>query len=384
VVGKEDSIMYHTLKGLSALSAIVVLLLTSSQVLAEATKSGGKSKIEVAFVLDTTGSMEGLIEGAKVKIWSIANEIVGAEPTPDLKLGLIGYRDKGDEYITRVYDLSDDLDAMYEHLQAFKAAGGGDAPESVNQALYEAVTRMKWAQNTNVLKIIFLVGDAPPHMNYRDDVKYPEICKIAVKKDLIINTVQCGSMQKTTPVWQKIARLSEGKYVQIGQSGGMVVIDTPMDRELENLNRELGKTTIAYGGEAERRKVAGKVSRAASAPKAAIADRLKYLSKSKKVVTGGGDLVSDTEEGSVKLEEVTRERLPEKMKGMSKTEQKAYVKEMAEKRMKIQARIDDLLKQRNAYIKKEMAKNRKKDAFDEKVAEMIQEQAGTKGIVYKK
>src|SRR5881398_2036209 len=178
-----------------------------------------KPHIEVCFVLDTTGSMGGLIEGAKQKIWSIANEMVSAKPTPELKLGLIGYRDRGDEYVTRTFNLTEDIDAIYAHLREFKADGGGDTPESVNEALDEAIHKMSWSADKKVLKIVFLVGDAPPHMDYPNSAKYPDLCREAAKKDLIINTVQCGDMAETRPIWQEIARLSEGSYVAIAQSG---------------------------------------------------------------------------------------------------------------------------------------------------------------------
>lgn len=160
-----------------------------------------KPRIEVCFVLDTTGSMGGLIEGAKQKIWSIANDMIGAKPTPDIRVGLVAYRDRGDQYITRTFDLTNDIDAVYAQLQSFKAGGGGDEPESVNEALAAAVREMTWSADRKVLKIIFLVGDAPPHMDYAQGPKYPEVCQEAVKRDLIINTVQCGGIARTTPFW---------------------------------------------------------------------------------------------------------------------------------------------------------------------------------------
>src|SRR5438034_11513103 len=94
-----------------------------------------KPKVEVVFCLDTTGSMGGLIEGAKQKIWAISNQIANGKPIPELKIGLVAYRDRGDAYITKVFEPSDDLDAIHGHLKGFQAQGGGDAPESVNQAL---------------------------------------------------------------------------------------------------------------------------------------------------------------------------------------------------------------------------------------------------------
>src|SRR5689334_17712995 len=98
-----------------------------------------KSQVQVCFVLDTTGSMGGLIEGAKAKIWTIANQIVKQKPTPEVKFALIGYRDRGDQYVTKLFDLTDDIDAVFKNLTAFQADGGGDEPESVNQAMDEAV-----------------------------------------------------------------------------------------------------------------------------------------------------------------------------------------------------------------------------------------------------
>src|SRR5438270_7355311 len=183
--------------GLNLVASIAFVAASSHSSLAKtAAANQTKPRIEVCFVLDTTGSMGGLIEGAKQKIWSIANEMISAKPTPELKLGLIGYRDRGDEYVVKSFQLTDDIDSIYGHLRDFKAEGGGDEPESVNEALAEAIEKMPWSQDRKVLKIIFLVGDAPPHLDYADGPKYPELCRIAAKKDLIINTVKCGTLQR--------------------------------------------------------------------------------------------------------------------------------------------------------------------------------------------
>jgi len=176
---------------------------------AKAAGKAGKPRLEVCFVLDTTGSMGDLIEGAKRKIWSIANDMIRAKPTPEIRLGLVAYRDRGDEYVTRTFDLTNDVDAIYGHLRFFQAAAGGDEPESVNEALQDAVHKMSWSQDRQALKLIFLVGDAPPHMDYADGPKYPQVCREAVKKDIIINTVQCKGIERTTPFRKEIAQLAE-------------------------------------------------------------------------------------------------------------------------------------------------------------------------------
>ena len=104
-------------------------------------------------MLDSTGSMGGLIEGAKQKIWSIANSIVAGKPAPEVRIGLVTYRDRGDEYVTKRFDLTADIDTVFENLQSLAADGGGDDPESVNQALDEAVNRLSWSADRSVLKI---------------------------------------------------------------------------------------------------------------------------------------------------------------------------------------------------------------------------------------
>ena len=309
-----------------------------------------RPRIEVCFVLDTTGSMSGLIEGAKQKIWSIANEIVSAKPTPDLRFGLIGYRDRRDQYITKRFDLTKDIDAVYANLQEFRAGGGGDLPESVNQALHEAVTRMSWSTNRDVLKIIFLVGDSPPHLDYADDVKYPEVCQQAAKRDLIINTVQCGGIVQTTPIWHEIAKLSEGSYVAIAQSGNMAVIVTPMDAALAELNRKVGATLVAYGNAAARRSLAAKQVAAEAAPASVSADRLAFNARYGVAVQGEGELLDSLSSGKVKLTELKKDQLPAEWQTLSDAELKAKIEKQQKERAELQAQIVKLSKERDDYI----------------------------------
>ncbi|MBK9374417.1 MAG: VWA domain-containing protein [Holophagales bacterium] len=323
--------------------------------------------------------------GAKAKIWSIANQMISAKPTPRLRIGLVGYRDRTDEYVTRRYDLTDDIDTIYGHLQRFQAGGGGDTPESVNQALHEAVHQMSWSPGRDALKIVFLVGDAPPHMDYQDDVKYQATCQAAVKKDLIVNTVQCGGMASTTPVWKEIASLAEGSFVAIGQTGDMQVVSTPMDEELSRLNREIGTTIVAYGSERERGAVMAKQAVAEAAPAAASADRLAYNAATSKVVQGGGDLVDDLNEGRAKLSDLSKDELPAELKGKTPEQQKAYLAQQEAKRKQLQAQVADLVKKRQAYVETEMKKaaaEGKGSAFDVEVARTLKEQAKRKKIAF--
>jgi Mg-chelatase subunit ChlD len=347
--------------------------------------SQSKPRIEVCFVLDTTGSMGGLIEGAKQKIWSIANEMISAQPTPELKLGLIGYRDRGDEYVVKSFSLTDDIDAIYGHLREFQAGGGGDAPESVNEALAEAIHKMPWSSDNKVLKIIFLVGDAPPHMDYPNGPKYPDLCREAAKKDLIINTIQCGEMAETKPIWQEIAKLSEGSYVGISQSGNVAVISTPMDKELSRLNERIGATLIPYGDRKLQAEVHAKYAAAKSAPVSAMADRLSYNSKTGKAVQGRGELVDALNDKTLKLEEIDQKQLPTELQKLDGDELQKRISKARDERAGLQKQIVELSKKREAYIQSEnkrLAAEGKGDAFDQKVTETLHAQAAKKGISY--
>ena len=367
------------------LSVSAMLGLWQSSLAKTAPTSQSKPRIEVCFVVDATGSMSGLIEGAKQKIWSIANEMISAQPTPKLKLGLIGYRDRGDEYVVKSFGLTDDIDAIYGHLREFQAGGGGDAPESVNEALAEAIHKMPWSSDSKVLKIIFLVGDAPPHMDYPNGPKYPDLCREAAKKDLIINTIQCGEMAETKPIWQEIAKLSEGSYVGISQSGNVAVISTPLDKELSRLNERIGATLIPYGDSKQQAEVHAKYAMAASAPVAAMADRLSYNSKTGKVVQGRGELVDALNDKTVKLEEMDLKQLPAELQKLDSSELQKRIAKARDERADLQKQIVEVSKKRAAYIQSEnkrLAAEGKGDAFDQKVTETLHAQAAKKGISY--
>lgn len=351
----------------------------------EAKPAAAKPRIEVCFVLDTTGSMSSLIEGAKQKIWSIANEMARAKPTPEIRVGLVGYRDRGDQYVLKSYDLTNDLDAVFGQLQSFRAEGGGDTPESVNEALERAVDGMSWSRERTVLKTIFLVGDAPPHMDYAGGPKYPDVCKEAAKKDLIINTIQCGTIAGTMQIWQEIAQLSEGSYAAIAQSGSMAAIATPMDAELAELNRKIGGTLVAYGGETARRSLAAKQVASEAAPAAVAADRLAFNARYGVAVQGEGELLDSLASGKVTLSSVKKEQLPADMGALDEAQLKAAIEQKQKERAELQARVRELSKQRQDFIaaeNKRLAETKRADSFDEKVASFIQAQGARKGFQY--
>lgn len=350
-----------------------------------------ESRIDVVFVLDSTGSMGGLIEGAKQKIWAIANQVATAKPRPRIRMALVTYRDRGDSYITRVTPLTDDLDALYADLTRVTADGGGDGPESVNQALNEAVTKIAWDTSApNYLKLIYLVGDAPPHMDYDQDVKYLDSCRLAAAAGITVNTIQCGSQSDTAAIWQEIARSAEGEYFQIDQGGGMTAVATPYDADLARLGAELEATVVAYGSREQQAQqnakmgAAATLSAAAPARPEAAAERAAYKASGagRASLTGAYDLVQACKDGTVKLDELKKDDLPEQMRSMSSAEQAAYIARQTAARDECSARINDLSAKRQSFLREQIGNGAAADSFDLRVLQALKAQAARRGISY--
>ena len=220
-------------------------------------------------------------------------------------------------------------------------------------------------------------------MDYADDVKYTDTCKLAVKNDIIINTVQCGNHPETKKYWVDICRLAEGSYVQIDAHGGPILaVATPFDAELGKINTAISETTLVYGTrEVQRAGESKKVSNAALAP-AAAADRAAYYARG-----GAGtsyDLLNNIQNGTVKLESLKEAELPPQLQKLNLEEQRTFLKNLETKRKDMSQKALELNKKRNEYIAKKQAddsKNRARDTFDNQVLRILQRQATRNGNV---
>jgi uncharacterized protein YegL len=346
-------------------------------------------RVEVVFVLDTTGSMGGLIEAAKEKIWSIASTLAQAQQAPHISMGLVAYRDRGDAYVTQVIDLNQDLDSMYAQLLSLVAGGGGDGPEAVNEALEAAIHRVSWSQDRDAYKVVFLVGDAPPHMDYQDDVKYPQVVAAAAAKGIVVNTIQCGGISETAAPWQHIAALGRGRYFTVEQAGSAVAIATPFDGEIAQLAAELDGTRLYYGSGAEldamRRKVEATERLTEEASVAARARRGVFNASESGAgnFLGGRELVDDVASGRVDLAAVPHAELPASIAALAPAAQRAAVEQTAEKRAELQRQIAKLAAERDEYIEAEVKESGGADAsLDVQIYEAVRDQAAPLGLTY--
>lgn len=364
----------------SAHIGIALSFVATGSVTAYAAQQNKIERIEVAFVLDTTGSMEGLIDGAKRKIWTIANTIVDIQPDADIRMALIGYRDRGDDYVIKSFDMSKDLQALYGNLTRFEADGGGDEPEAVNEALNTAVSKLTWSDKQGTRKIVFLVGDAPPHMDYKGERKYPEIIADARKENILINTVQAGNSAETKNFWKDIAERGAGRYLAIAQDGGPVEeITTPYDQQILQNQQQIDKTIMPYGTRAQQDELSEKMSVKMAAPAAVQVENSKFYSKrssAKEVITGGGDLIDDVRNKKLQLNSVKESELPVDFKGKSEKERAEIVEKKLSERSRLEEQMAGFVKQRDDYLMKAAAEGNKQldTSFDKVVSETLKQQ----------
>lgn len=379
----------------SALLPALLTLLTAPQAARAATPlpAANTPTLEMVFVLDTTGSMGGLLDGAKQKIWSIVNSVQQSAHPPRVRVGLVAYRDHGDAYVTRVTPLTSDLDKIYTTLMTYKADGGGDTPEDVRRALADGVRKGGWsARSPRTAQVLFLVGDAPPHNDYVQEPDTLTTAALAAKRGIVINAIECGSAEDTRTAWQKIAKHAEGAFFAIEENGGVQVTPTPYDKPLAKLGSSLGQTYTAYGGGGSvggagvfqarnaQRQAAAESTVAAAAPKPAAADRA--LNKALNSEAYAGDLMQSLENGSVKLKDVKPADLPVAMQKMTpEAREKEIARRLAERKaMRVQ--ILALSRKRDVFLAAATKKKSsgKPPAFDAAVTAALRKQTASKGI----
>jgi len=312
--------------------------------------------VDVAILLDTSNSMDGLIDQAKSQLWTIVNEFAAAKKhglTPRLRVALFEYGNTNlpasEGYIRQVVPLTHDLDTLSEALFALTTSGGD---EYCGQVIDEAVKRLDWSGEQGAYKAIFIAGNEP---FTQGSVDYKQACAYAIQSGVIVNTIHCGDYdQGIAGMWSHGATLAEGNYLNINQDKAVIHIDAPQDSELIKLNIQLNSTYLWYGeqGQLAKSRQAVQDENAAGYGLSSLATRV--ASKATGVYTNdGADLVDAVEAKSVELSTIKKEDLPATMREMEADERVVYVEEQAGKRADLQARIQVLTAERDAYVAQE-------------------------------
>lgn len=354
-----------------------------------ATPTDETPHIQVVFALDVTGSMNGLIHAAKDKIWTIASSLAQTEEQVIIELGLVAYRDRGDAFITKITDLTTDLDRVYRDLQALNAAGGGDTPEDVNQALNDAIHQCSWASGNQHMRTIFLIGDCAPHLDYPDQKSYNELCQEATQRDIVINTMLMGTNASARHHWQHIAQLAAGDFLETGMDANHVALDTPYDEAIKAASRELESNSV-YVGKADERARAeveqeARLKTLESTDAGAASRRAMYLQTDagESMAPAATDLIDDLVDGSKTLEEIKVEELPDDLRGLSPEDREAALTERMQQRKTLVEELDTLLRTRQQFIIENNAPQVLEDSFSNRIFQSLNSQSKRKNIQMK-
>ena len=345
-----------------------------------------KPRVQMAILLDTSGSMSGLIDQARTELWAIVNEFITAKrdgKAPQLEVALYEYgksslpADEG--YLRMIVPFTMDLDKISEELFALKTNGGS---EYCGWVVKEATDTLQWSPVPNDLKVIFIAGNEP---FTQGNVDYRKTCKAAIAKGIVVNTIHCGNAdQGIGGKWKDGAALADGEFLNIDQNKTAVHVAAPQDKEIAELGIILNSTYIAYGRDG--RMAYQRQSRQdlnASSSSGLAATQRAVTKSSANYVNTGWDLVDGLKNKAIKLEDMKPEDLPEEMKKMSPKEQKAYVDKKSKERSEIQKKIQKLNEARKKYIAGEMKKKSKKgDTLGSAAIQAVRKQAEKKNFKF--
>ncbi len=342
-------------------------------------------QIDVVIALDVSGSMDGLIESAKQRLWDIVNELGRAQPQPVLRLAILSYGNPAygaqSGFVRVDLPFTSDLDAVSKTLFEFTTNGGD---EYVARVVQTAVNDLSWSSEPGALRVIFVAGNE----GALQDPLLPvlQATELAARNGIIVNTIYCGNESDGDAAgWRMVATSTNGIFASINQDVAAVAnISTPMDQKLAELNKDLNDTYVAFGQEGvaarenqiEQDRVVANMSAPAMASRAASKASGLYRSES-------WDLVDAVQSGK-SLEEVAVKDLPAEMQDMEAEQRAAYVGQKARQRAEVQGRIQALANEREDYIRKERAKldDSHEKGLDEVIRQGLRTLAEEKGFTF--
>ncbi|HJT80776.1 MAG TPA: vWA domain-containing protein [Chthoniobacterales bacterium] len=371
-------------------SILLTIVFASATILAAATEKQPAQKplVQIAILLDTSGSMQGLIEQAKGQLWKVCNEFIKARQNgqaPEVQVALYEYgktslsQESG--WIRQIQPLTTDLDKVSEELFALQTNGGD---EYCGWVIKQATNDLNWSPRSDVYKVIFIAGNEP---FTQGPVNYADSCKAAIAKGIVVNTIHCGdSATGIDTKWKDGATLADGKYLFIDHNRAVVTIEAPQDKEIAKLGEELNKTYLAYGSSgriAAERQVRQDMNAVALAPASGAAVQRAVTKASSNYQNSGWDLIDAAKRKDFDISKLKAEDLPAEMKKMNADERKAFVEKNARERGELQAKINRLNSEREKYVARKMKETSGSDTLDTAMISAVREQGAKRDLVFK-
>lgn len=377
---------------LKLLAAVTVVALVNFAIAKEpaietSARATKKPLVQIAILLDTSGSMEGLIEQAKSQLWKICNEFIKARQegvAPEVQVALYEYGKSSlsaqTGWIRQIQPLTQDLDKISEELFALRTNGGD---EYCGWVIRDAVNELAWSPGSDVYKAIFIAGNEP---FTQGPMNYAESCKAAITKGIIVNTIHCGAeAEGINTKWKDGADLADGRYMVIDQNRAVVSIEAPQDKEIAKLGGELNKTYLAYG-------VAGKASAsrqeaqdanvAALAPASGAAVQRSVAKASANYQNSKWDLVDAARDTNFEISKLKTEELPAAMQKMNAGERKVFIEKNSQERAELQAKIKQLNGERERYVAQRMKEVAGTNTLDAVVISAVCEQSAKRNFKF--
>ncbi len=326
---------------------------TDKQLLAAIETPKKEHYIKVALLLDTSNSMDGLIDQAKAQLWEIVNQLSYAKcrnDRPKLQIALYEYGNDNlssrDNYIRKILSFTEDLDDVSKELFSLTTNGGSEYCGAVIQ---ESLNKLDWGNENDDLKMVFIAGNEPFNqggINYKD-------AAMAAKEDgIVVNTIFCGDYKHgIDSYWKDGAQLTYGDYMAINQNQQTIYAPSPYDDVIIQLNIKLNNTYVPYGSRGEMKKAMQNEqdSNAEEYSKANAVSRT--VSKGSHLYTNSTwDLVDAEKEAGFSYDKLKKDELPQELKGKSNSEIKKYLETKRNEREAIQNEIKELNEQRRKYI----------------------------------
>ncbi|QIY90709.1 vWA domain-containing protein [Chryseobacterium gallinarum] len=325
------------------------------------------NKIQVALLLDTSNSMDGLIDQAKSRLWNIVNTLTTLKyngQAPQVEIALYEYGNDGirdENYIRQVTPLTQDLDLVSEKLFALRTNGGS---EYCGAVIRDASANLNWDGNEKSMKLIYIAGNEPFNQGR---INYKEVISKAKDKNIYTNTIFCGSREEgIQSFWQNGAVIGGGKYFNIDSDRKVMYIETPYDIRISECNAKLNDTYIYYGshGSEYKLKQIAQDKNAAIQSASNFVERTVSKSKKNAYKNEHWDLVDKAEKDAGFIATVKESELPDELKGKSREEIKKTISLKSAERDKIQKEIEELSRKRQFYIDTEMKKRGTNDSDD--------------------
>jgi hypothetical protein len=329
--------------------AVVLTLLAAGVARAEEDAAARPHAIDLVVCLDTSGSMEGLIDQARNQLWKLVGDLSRLEPEPDLRVALLTYGSPGDADVGHVVlrvGLTTDLDLLYEQLFALRTSGGA---EYVGRVVATALDDLTWARG-GAMRTIFVAGNESADQDR--EVPFREALARAAEHGIVVNAVYCGGPDDAHAAgWREVARLGKGRFSHIDHDGAPVTIATPFDEELGALSTRLNATYLFHGrdGDGRSARQAAQDHNAAGAGLAVAAERAQ--AKASGLYRPDADLVSGFAEGTIRLADLEGDRLPEVLRPLDEAGRRAHLERLAQERAEIQAHVRELGRKREAYLR---------------------------------